>query len=31
VAIALGYVEDVDVALLAALDRARATLAKNVM
>ena len=31
VAIALGYVERVDAALLAALDRVRATLAKNVM
>jgi four helix bundle protein len=31
VAIALGYVEEVDVALLAALDRVRATLARNVM
>jgi len=31
VAIALGYVEEVDASLLAALDRVRATLAKNVM
>jgi four helix bundle protein len=31
VAIALGYVEEVDAALLDALDRVRATLAKNVM
>jgi hypothetical protein len=31
VAIALGYVEEVDATLLAALDRVRATLAKNVM
>jgi four helix bundle protein len=31
VAIALGYVEEVDATLLVALDRVRATLAKNVM
>jgi four helix bundle protein len=31
VAIALGYVEEVDAVLLDALDRVRATLAKNVM
>jgi hypothetical protein len=31
VALALGYLDDIDVALLDALDKVRATLAKNVM